>query len=225
MQKKTIWKILFFIVLTPRLGYGAKPEYKFSNISISEETLTSHFEVKGLFDREIIRGIQKGMTAALEYQVQLWKERRHWVDHLRSQKVFRTKINYDNWQKQYVLIHKDTTMQAVNEDTLIQRYSKLSHFAVTGKENLKQGEKYYITVKVVLRPISIENYEEIKRWLSGEVSEIRPKNIATRSPGKRAGEWMFGLFRNVTGFGDRVIIAKSPTFEYNGTNIKISNHK
>lgn len=211
------------LLCIPCLSWGKKPEYRFSNIHLDQGTIRTDFDVRGLFPDDVINGIQKGMTAALEYQVQLWKKRPHWIDVQISQKIFRMKISYDHWQKGYVLARKDTTLESVSEDTLIQKYSRLRNFLVVNEDNLEQDRQYYIAVKIIMRPMTIDNYDEIRRWLSGEFREIHPGKIASPSAGKKVGDWFFGVVRNVTGFGDRVIMAKSRPFKYTTYGIRIRN--
>jgi len=214
--------MVWLLLVIPCLVWGEKPEYRFSNIHLDQGTVRSDFDVRGLFPDDVVSGIRKGMTAALEYQVQCWKKRPHWVDVQISQKIFRMKISYDHWQKGYVLTRKDTTLQPVSEDTLMQKYSRLRNFLVIDENSLEQGQEYYIAVKIILRPMTIDNYDEIRRWLSGEFREIHPKKITSPSAGKKVGDWFFGLLRNVTGFGDRVLMAKSSPFIYKKNSIRMN---
>ena len=101
----------------------------------------------------------------------------------------------------------------MSEDRIRERCSELVNFPLVPSSKLTKGEQYVLTVKIALQPMSVENYQEIKRWLAGEMKEINPKTIrTTKSPGKKAGNWLLGLVLNLTGFGDRIITPKSPSF-------------
>ena len=176
--------------------------------------------------KEIIQGLQKGMTAALEYQVQLWKQRPHWADQLISEKIIRMKVSFDNWERRYVLDRPREDVRLLTEDRIKEQCSRLVNFPLSSQENLETGSRYIVTIKVVLQPMSVENYQEIKRWLAGEVREINPKAISSsKAPGKKAGNWLLGLVLNLTGFGDRIITAKSATFTWNESDVVFEEEK
>ena len=207
--------MVLILLLLPFTGVGKEKKYRFGEIRIQDDALIVNFEVYDLFSDEVLHGLQKGMTAALEYQIQLWKQRPHWVDQLVTEEFVRMKVNFDNWEKRYVLTTPQEEPRLMNEDRIRQRCSQLVDFPLTSADMLSDGSQYTIAVKVILRPMSVENYQEIKRWLAGEVKELNPKAIRrSKSPGKKAGNWLLGLVLNLTGFGDRIITAKSPPFQW-----------
>jgi hypothetical protein len=214
MKKKISCMVLIFLLL-PFTSIGREKKYRFGEIRIQDGALIVNFEVYELFSEEVLQGLQKGMTAALEYQIQLWKQRPHWVDQLVTEEFVRMKVSYDNWEKRYVLTTPQEGPRLMNEDRIRHRCSQLVDFPMTSVDMLSDESPYSIAVKVILRPMSVENYQEIKRWLAGEVKELNPKAIRTsKSPGKKAGNWLLGLVLNLTGFGDRIITAKSPPFRW-----------
>ena len=125
------------------------------------------------------------------------------------------KVNYDNWERRYFLTTGDGQRRLLNEDRIRQRCSELTNFPIAPLEKLEPGARYTIAIRVILQPMSVENYEEIKDWLAGQVKELHPKTLTTaKSPGKKAGNWLLDFVLNLTGFGDRVITAKSPAFTW-----------
>ena len=174
----------------------------------------------------MLQGLQKGMTAAIEYQIQIWKERPRWVDQLLAERIIRMKVNFDQWEKRYVLATRPEERQFMTEDRIRERCSRLVDIPFVPAAKLSIGDQYVIAVKIVLQPMSVENYQEIRRWLAGEMKEINPKAIrTTKSPGKKAGNWLLGLILNLTGFGDRVITAKSPSFIWKNESVIFENEE
>jgi len=207
--------MVLILLFLPFTSVGKEKKFRFGEIRIRDDALVVNFEVYDLFSDEVLQGLQKGMTAALEYQIQLWKQRPHWVDQLVTEEFVRMKVSFDNWEKRYVLTTPQEGPRLMNEDRILNRCSQLVDFPLTSADMLSDGSQYTIAVKVILRPMSVENYQEIKRWLAGEVKELNPKAIRTsKSPGKKAGNWLLGLVLNLTGFGDRIITAKSPPFQW-----------
>lgn len=219
MQKKCLCGILSLLLLIPVSGLTKGKKYRFGKIRGEKGTLVVDFQLRDLISNDVFNGLQKGMTAAIEYQVQLWKDRPHWVNQLVAEEIVRMKVSFDNWERRYVVTTPEEEPKLLNEDGVRERCSELVNFPIASLEKLEQGSRYRIAIRVILQPMSVENYREIKRWLAGEVKEFNPKTLkSTKSPGKKAGNWLLGLVLNLTGFGDRVISAKSPVFTWeNGT--------
>ncbi|MFH1940893.1 MAG: DUF4390 domain-containing protein [bacterium] len=213
MNRKWFVGVLLFLLLLPHSGVPKGEKYSFGTIKAENGFLIFNFRIRDLVDKEIINGLQKGMTAAIEYQVQLWKDRPHWVNQLVAEKIVRMKVNYDGWERKYILATPNAEPTFLNEDDVRDRCSLLIDYPIAPIQNLEPEEQYCITIKIILQPMSMENVQEIKRWLAGEAKELNPKAItSSKSPGKKAGNWLLGLVLNLTGFGDRVISAKSPMF-------------
>ena len=75
------------------------------------------------------------------------------------------------------------------------------------------SKKYFVSVKAVLRPLSMENYQEIKNWLSGSAKNLDVKNLDDSEEQERRIKGGFlKLLLSLTGFGDKVISGKSNDF-------------
>lgn len=202
-------------------GVTKGKKYRFGRIITSEGLLLFDFEVRDLMTKEILNGLRKGMTAALEYQIQLWQERQ-WVNRLAAEELLRMKVSYDTWEERYIVDMVGGDPQRFNEDDLKAFCSELVEFPVANADELDQDAEYTIAVKIILQPLSVDSYREIRQWLSGEVRQLNPKKItSTQEPGKKAGNWLLGLVLNLTGFGDRVITAKSDRFQLTGGSVVV----
>jgi hypothetical protein len=191
---------------------GQKP-FRFESVQIESDSLRMDFIVDSLFNREVFRGLKKGMTAGLEYQVQLWEKRSGWFDMVIAEAGMRMKIGYDNWERKFTVMHSDRTLLFMNEEDAGRHCSRLIRFRITGKNQLKPARAYRIFVRVLFQPMSIENVEEIRRWLSGKADDLNAKSIKrSKSPLKSAGDWLLGFVVNVSGFGDREFTAESAEF-------------
>ena len=227
-QKRNVMKrplcllILIFFILLPEAGVARDRKYRFGELKVADGHVLVNFQVRDLLNTDVIHALQKGMTAAVEYEVQIWRDRSGWVDQLVDEDRFRMKVSYDAWEKRFILAEKRGEYRLMNEDRVREKCSEIVDFPLTAVENLDEGGRYFVTVRVILQPMSVESYEEIKRWLTGEVSELNPKAIRqTRDPGKKAGDWFMGLVLNLTGFGDRILNAKGPLFTWSEGRITV----
>ena len=194
-------------------AFAKDKPYRFESVRVETDSLRMDFAVDSIFDREIFRGLKKGMTAGVEYQVQLWEKRSGWFDLVVAECGLRMKIAYNNWDRKYTVMRSDVTKRFADEQEAGRQCSRLNGFPIAGRDQIKPGRAYRILVRVVFQPMSIENVQEIKRWLSGEVEDINAKSIKrSKSPLKSAGDWLLGFVVNVSGFGDRELAAESPEF-------------
>lgn len=192
-------------------GRAGAAQCRFDSVRVESDTVVVGFEMTGLFDRETFRSLKKGMTAGLEYQVQVWGERDGWFDAVVAETVLRMKLGYDNWERCYTVMRPAETAR-FQEDTAAERNCcRLRGIGLVRRDRLKPGRTYHILVRAVFEPMSVESLHEIGRWLSGEVDDLNAKSLTRkRSPVKSAGDWLLGFVVNVSGFGDREFTAESP---------------
>ena len=216
MRKIIILYCLSFFIFGANPVFAKETQYRFSEIRNKNGNLVFTFQIKDFITKDVLEGLQKGMTAAVEFQIQLWRARRNWMDKLVTDKFMRMRIVYDNWEKRYIVSTQQDEEIRMNEDGVRRYCSELVEYELEPLSSLRQDKQYYIGVRAVLQPLSIENVEGIKRWLTGEVKDLNPKAIkSTKSVGKKAGDWLLDVVLNLTGFGDRLIEGKSRPFMVN----------
>lgn len=205
--------ILLIWLLMPSLVFSKEKKYEFSNIEIEDGKVIFDFEIKNLFTEDVINGLRKGMTAALEYKIQLWQKKFFWVNKIDYEKILRYKINYNIWEKRYAVYTGMEKPKFLNIDRVKKLCCEIENYSLCRIKDLNQNNEYIIIIKVTFRPMSIDNYEEIRRWVSREAKEFNPKELKKpRKAGEKAGNWLVEIVLNLTGFGDRVITAKSEVF-------------
>ncbi|MCK5147793.1 DUF4390 domain-containing protein [bacterium] len=208
---KRFLKITLFFFLPCYLA-GQDHKIEFYDIWAENGQILAHIEVSQLINTETLEGLEKGMTAALEYKLQLWQDR-SWSDKLISEKFHRMKLSFDPWSKRFTIETRNSQPHLISQEDLIRRCTIFETMRIAPLKVLAEGVRYYIVLKIILKPMSVENVNEITKWLSGEVKEINAKTVAQAPPTKKkAGAWLMDLVLNVTGFGDQVITAKSLRF-------------
>jgi hypothetical protein len=83
-------------------------------------------------------------------------------------------------------------------------------------EGLQEQHRYYVVVSATLRPLTVEDVQEVEGWLGGEVEEKRHSGFGVITALPRS---VFDAVRNFAGFGDQKARAISPDFtleELNG---------
>ncbi|MBN2102841.1 DUF4390 domain-containing protein [bacterium] len=207
-------RITFLVILSAApITQARQVRIDFDTLYVESQTLMGSLHIHNLLDKQSIKALRKGMTAIIEYRAQIWHEKNRWVKSMIHERYRRLKINYNHWERKYQVFFQDGQSRLYEEQELIDYCQQLSAFKIIDIHSLTEGYRYRVVAQVLFRPMSMENIQELKQWLSGEADEFDPGDIKiSKSPWKKAGDWILNVFVNLTGFGDQVITGKSPLF-------------
>jgi len=163
-----------------------------------------------LFPPRVEESLERGMPATLQLHVELWRHRSAWFDRLESTYESRLKIRYDVWNDQYRLEREgQPTLGLATLDSVRAMLSRPLSLPVARVGVLDPDARYYLSVSVTLKPLTVEDLEEGEGWLSGEVQSKRASGLGVVTALPRA---LFDAVRNFAGFGDQRARATSPDF-------------
>ncbi len=166
--------------------------------------------VDDLFDGRAAESLERGMPATLQLRAELWRRRTAWFD--RVERTFEGSIRI-----RYQVAGKDYRVERANApprvyaslDSVRIALARSISLPVARENELKPGPRYYVVVTATLRPLSVEDVEEVEGWLSGEVESGRRSSFGFITALPRA---VFDAVRNFSGFGDEQARAVSPDF-------------
>ena len=165
----------------------------------------------GMFPPRVAESLSRGMPSTLRLQTELWRRRRGWFDRLESSFEAEVRIRYDVWSRAYRLERRGMAPTEVSSlDSVQAVLSRPIALRVGRVGELNGTSRYYVAVAATLKPLSIEDVEEIEGWLSGEVKTTGGRGIGVITELPRS---LFDAVRNFTGFGDQKARAASPDFE------------
>lgn len=218
-MKKFVLTLLGLLLVIHQL-HGATRRVLVDSVKIKSEVLLVDFTIDGIIDQKTAEGLQKGLTSTIEYQVQLWEKRGGWFNSLIAEQDVRMKVLFDNWEKKYVILSAEESRLTSSLETVREKCSQMQNIDIVPISKLKKNKKYFITVKAILRPFSVENYQEIKNWLSGQAKNLDLEKLDdTEKQEKQFKGGLLKMFLALTGFGDRVITGKSSDFKIEQNNI------
>ena len=158
----------------------------------------------------VMESLGRGMPATLVLHAELWRDRRGWFDRLESVADASVRIRYEVWSDSYLIERNGAAPIVVGSvdsvATVLQRPWLL---AVGRVGQLSPSARYYLVLTATLRPLTVEDLEEVEGWLSGEVDSGRRSGfgVVTEIPAT-----IFDTVRNVAGFGDQKARAISGVF-------------
>jgi hypothetical protein len=165
--------------------------------------------VDHLIDSSTEGALERGIPITLVYEIELWRERPAWFDRLESAHRLAFKLQFDVWDEVYV-VRDSEGRNAVYRDldgarSAMQQRESVS---IAPLKVLKDDRSYYLMVEVALKPLTVEDVDELEGWLSGELKSGRKRGIGILGLPKG----VFDLVMSLTGFGDRNDSLRTPEF-------------
>lgn len=223
-MKKLILTFLFLLSLMSAI-YSASKQIVVDSVKISSNILVIDFTVDGIIDQKAAEGLRKGLTSTIEYQIQLWEKKSGWINNLVISHDVRMKVYYDNWENKYVIMSAEEKRLTNSIETVREKCSKISNLSIFPVSKMKENGNYFITVKAILRPLSVENYQEIKNWISGQAKNMEFKNLDdTKNQEKKIKGGVLKMLLALTGFGDRVVSGRCEDFQFREKSILWGNN-
>jgi hypothetical protein len=153
-----------------------------------------------LFEERVAQSLSRGMPATLELHAELWRKRSGWFDRLESSVDAAVRIRYEVWNDWYLVEHPGAVPLTIGTlDSVSLILSRPTTLPVSRIAAMQPQARYYIAVSATLKPLSVEDVEEVEGWLSGEVETKRRAGFGVITELPRA---VFDAVRNFAGFGD-----------------------
>jgi hypothetical protein len=145
--------------------------------------------------------LSRGMPATLEFHAELWRRRSGWFDRLESSFDASLRIRYEVWNRCYRIERAGAIPLVLGTlDSVAAALERPLALPVGRSDRLVSGARYYVVVTATLRPLSIEDVEEVEGWLSGEVVDKRRAGFGALTELPRSA---FDAVRNFAGLGDQ----------------------
>jgi len=170
--------------------------------------VTVSYRVENPWTPRLTETLLRGMPATVSYEVGVWKRRALWFDKLVLAIKSDHRVFYDPWDHAFrvrsgSLRGKSRIVPTL--DSLTTYLFSERRLPLTSAAALDPGARYYVSVRVTIRPLSAEDLDEVEDWLSGEVKN--PEGPERGVPG-----YLLGIAVNISGLGDRTALAKSEWF-------------
>ncbi len=190
------------------------------SLRLEANALYVDFHADSLLTAALLNGMQRGLTSAAQFRVQLWRKRSRWFGStFLAERHYEVKSTYDAWEKKYVIVTAGERRLTSNL-ALVRRWWELHHgVALAEAKQLQPDRRYFVTIELIVEPVSKENLNEIRGWLAGEVktpaqhdsTQPPPADSAAARP-NRVSERLLNLIVNLTGFGKQVVTVPSGVF-------------
>lgn len=148
----------------------------------------------------VARSLRRGMPATLTLHAELWRRRNGWFDRLEQTSDATFRLRYDVWGDRWRLDRPDGGALVVRTlDSLGLALADTLVMPVASLAGLGSDAPCYVVLTASLRPLHIEDAEEVEGWLSGEVRTGGSAGLGVLTGLPRS---LFEAARNFAGFGD-----------------------
>ena len=167
-------------------------------------------QMDDLFPGRVRESLGRGMPATLTIHAELWRSRSGWFDRMEDSHDAVVRIRYEVWSHSYRLERMGERPLVLSTlDSVEVALSQPAAVRVGRVGDLKAQSLYYVVVFATLKPLSVEDVEEVEGWLSGEVQDKRSAGFGVITELPHA---LFDAVRNFAGFGDQRARAVSDSF-------------
>lgn len=166
------------------------------------------YEVGMPFTPKLEETLMQGMPATVSFEVGLWRRRAFWFDKLVVALKSEHKVVYDEWAKSFRVrsgVNPPRSRVAPDLDSLRTLLFTSRQIPIVESSALDSTGTYYVSVRVTIRPVAVEDLGEIESWLAGE--SPRPEGSQRGIP-----SYLLGLAVNLSGLGERTAIQKGERF-------------
>jgi hypothetical protein len=173
-------------------------EIGFEHVGWSDDTLTAELGITDSLTARLTEYINKGVPAAFEYRIELWRSRDRWFDRQTTSLDISYKVRYDMWTKKYTVLKIDPDF--VVEYVLSKQRAVFELVFSTDRIGIPIDDtsgSYYLVGKLSVKIMTLSNFREVESWLKGEISHVE-KNDIKKAPDK-FGEFLFNTALSVTG--------------------------
>ena len=210
--------VLIFIFLCAPVsrGFAQEKAVTIDSLWFNEGELRINFHSDKLFDKSVLDGLERGFTVSITYQIELWMKRNNWFDKSLGRKIIHYRVGYSRFNQRYVWLNEtrgfgSEQLKTSSLEKLERKCSVHTAIALADTSELEEDKRYYVLIQGFLEPLSVENIEEMRRWLSGEVEGLDLKDSPEKSPQKITNR-LLTFIKNISGFGDRQYRGRSRNF-------------
>jgi Domain of unknown function (DUF4390) len=156
------------------------------------------------------QSLERGMPATLELHAELWRKRTGWFDRVERSIDATVRLRHDVWAQSWRLERAGSPSWSVGTvDSLEIALTRPIAMTFPDSGRLPASATYFVVLSVTVKPISVEDAEEVEGWLSGEVRSPRGGGFGALTALPRA---LFDAVRNIAGLGDSRARAVSVEF-------------
>jgi len=185
------------------LSWGSARAFQLSAIRPARDVngqLWVEVRLEDPIEPRVEQSLGRGMPATLTLHAELWRRRNGWFDRMERAVDATFRMRYDVWSDNWRLDRPGApTVTLGTLDSLELALERTLALPVAPLARIAPETSCYVVVSASLRPLNVDDVEEVEGWLSGEVREKKRSGLGIFTALPRS---LFEAARNFAGFGD-----------------------
>jgi len=213
---RAIFTLLVLCLLLPKnSSWAQEPRIVLDSLRVEEGQLLADFHVDSLLTTMVWQSMQRGMTSAARFRIQLWRKRGFMLNGLVAERDFEIKTTFDPWEQQFVVQTWEERRMTKARDYVRLKWERHHGLLLADSTQINPKHRYYVVIALQFEPVSRESLQEIRGWLAGEMKAAgRRDSTQTGAPQKTRGlqDRMLNFVVELTGLGEQSLSLKSELF-------------
>jgi hypothetical protein len=208
------------LIATPALAQETR--VVIDSLRVQENYLMIDFHADSLLTAPLLDGMRRGLTSSAQFRVRLWRKRGFlFSSTVVAERQYEIKSAYEPWEQKYVIITAGERRLTSALDLVRRWWEQHPGVALAEAKDLHPARRYFVTIDLIVEPVSKESLNEIRGWLAGEVKtaakrdSTKSDSTAAENQGKRDDGFpdrLLNVLINLAGFGKQAMTARSETF-------------
>jgi hypothetical protein len=210
---------LCLLIVAPALAQETR--VVIDSLRLQENYLVIDFHADSLLTAHLLDGMRRGLTSSAQFRARLWRKRGFlFSSTVVAERQYEIKSAYEPWEQKYVIITAGERRLTSALDLVRRWWEQHGGVTLAEAKELHPTRRYFVTVDLVVEPVSKESLNEIRGWLAGEVkpaakrdSTTNDSTTADHAKGDNGfPDRLLNVLINLTGFGKQATTARSETF-------------
>lgn len=168
------------------------------------------FRLDAPLDQRVRESLARGMPATLLLRAELWRKRNGWFDRVERSADATVRLRQDVWARAWRIERGGLPAIVVpSVDSLEAALTRPLELDFPDSARLPGRASYFVVLSATVKPLSVEDAEEVLGGLSGEVRGRQGSGFGAITALPRA---LFDAVRGIAGLGDASARAVSAEF-------------
>jgi hypothetical protein len=204
---------LVFFAVIPRVR--AEPTLQIDRLSVNRGLVVATCRLVDAFDLRTRGSIERGLPITVRYTVDLWRDRRNWMDKQVDSRVRSYRIRYHPGERTFSVSEAERPERPLTFPTLAEALEEVSNrvLPIHPRWEMSEAHRYFVTVEAAIQPLTWNEFQELDGWLSGRIHGDHPQGEGPEEKEDQGiSRAFFEFLVDLSGFGDTYYRARTPSF-------------
>ena len=192
----------------------ADPSLQVERLSVNRGLVVATCRLVDAFDAQTRGSIERGLPITVRYTVDLWRDRKSWMDKQVDSRVRSYRVRYHPGERLYSVSEAERPERPLSFPTLAQALEEVSNrvLPIHPRWEMSETHRYFVTVEAAIQPLTWNEFQELDGWLSGRIHGDHPTDEETEKEDRGISRAFFEFLVDLSGFGDIYYRTRTPSF-------------